>query len=91
MRLLWLLALYLGGIILLLLLNDCRVLSDASSAVHAFRNPIIPGFNPDPSITRVGKDYFLVTSTFEWFPGVPVYHSRDLCVNIRDKLIVTKH
>ncbi|KIY73876.1 glycoside hydrolase family 43 protein [Cylindrobasidium torrendii FP15055 ss-10] len=41
-------------------------------------NPIIPGFNPDPSIQRVGKDYFLVTSSFEWFPGVPVYHSTDL-------------
>ena len=43
-----------------------------------FQNPIIPGFNPDPSIQRVGDDYFLVTSTFEWFPGVPVYHSKDL-------------
>ncbi|KAJ5349587.1 Concanavalin A-like lectin/glucanase subgroup [Penicillium brevicompactum] len=41
-------------------------------------NPIIPGFNPDPSIVRVGKDFFLVTSTFEYFPGVPIYHSRDL-------------
>ncbi|KAI5803985.1 glycosyl hydrolase [Peziza echinospora] len=43
-----------------------------------FQNPIIPGFNPDPSIQRVGEDYFLVTSTFEWFPGVPIYHSKDL-------------
>lgn len=41
-------------------------------------NPIIPGFNPDPSICRVGEDYYLVTSTFEFFPGIPVYHSRDL-------------
>lgn len=39
------------------------------------RNPIIPGFNPDPSICRVGNDYFLVTSTFEFFPGIPIYHS----------------
>ncbi|KAI5791898.1 glycosyl hydrolase [Geopyxis carbonaria] len=46
--------------------------------VHAFNNPIIPGFNPDPSISRVGDDYFLVTSTFEYFPGIPLYHSRDL-------------
>jgi beta-xylosidase len=46
--------------------------------VMGFRNPILPGFNPDPSITRVGNDYFIVTSTFEWFPGVPVYHSKDL-------------
>ncbi|KAI8141343.1 glycosyl hydrolase [Fennellomyces sp. T-0311] len=41
-------------------------------------NPIIPGFNPDPSICRVGNDYYLVTSTFQFFPGVPIYHSRDL-------------
>ncbi len=43
-----------------------------------FRNPVIPGFNPDPSVCRVGNDYYLVTSTFEYFPGVPVYHSKDL-------------
>lgn len=41
-------------------------------------NPIIPGYNPDPSICRVGEDFYLVTSTFEFFPGIPVYHSRDL-------------
>ena len=41
-------------------------------------NPIIPGFNPDPSIVRVGKDYFCTTSTFEYFPGAPIYHSTDL-------------
>jgi beta-xylosidase len=41
-------------------------------------NPIIPGFNPDPTVCRVGDDYFLATSTFEYFPGVPIYHSRDL-------------
>jgi xylan 1,4-beta-xylosidase len=40
----------------------------------------VPGFNPDPSIQRVGDDYFLVTSSFEWFPGVPIYHSKDLSV-----------
>ena len=42
------------------------------------RNPILRGFNPDPSILRVGKDFFLATSTFEWFPGVQIHHSRDL-------------
>ncbi|MBO9624478.1 MAG: glycoside hydrolase family 43 protein [Sphingomonas sp.] len=42
------------------------------------RNPILPGFNPDPSICRVGDDYYIVTSTFEWFPGVQIHHSRDL-------------
>ena len=43
-----------------------------------YSNPIIPGFNPDPSICRVGNDFYVVTSTFEYFPGVPVYHSKDL-------------
>ena len=43
-----------------------------------YKNPIIPGFNPDPSICRVGDDFYLVTSTFEFFPGVPVYHSKNL-------------
>ena len=42
------------------------------------RNPILPGFNPDPSICRVGEDYYIATSTFEWFPGVQIHHSRDL-------------
>jgi xylan 1,4-beta-xylosidase len=43
-----------------------------------YQNPIIGGFHPDPSVCRVGQDYYLVTSSFEFFPGVPVYHSRDL-------------
>jgi alpha-N-arabinofuranosidase len=43
-----------------------------------FDNPILPGFYPDPSICRVGDDYYLVTSSFEYFPGVPIFHSRDL-------------
>ncbi len=42
------------------------------------RNPILPGFNPDPSIVRVGDDFYIATSTFEWFPGVQIHHSRDL-------------
>lgn len=41
-------------------------------------NPILPGFHPDPSILRVGDDYYVATSTFEWFPGVALFHSRDL-------------
>ncbi|WP_294307884.1 glycoside hydrolase family 43 protein [uncultured Sphingomonas sp.] len=41
-------------------------------------NPILPGFNPDPSIVRVGEDYYIATSTFEWYPGVQIHHSRDL-------------
>jgi xylan 1,4-beta-xylosidase len=42
------------------------------------RNPILKGFNPDPSICRVGGDYYIATSTFEWYPGVQIHHSTDL-------------
>jgi alpha-N-arabinofuranosidase len=43
-----------------------------------FHNPVLPGFYPDPSVCRVGGDYYLATSSFEYFPGVPIFHSRDL-------------
>jgi beta-xylosidase len=43
-----------------------------------FANPVIAGFHPDPSICRVGEDYYLACSSFEYFPGVPIHHSRDL-------------
>lgn len=46
---------------------------------HVMRNPIIPGFYPDPSICRVGEDFYLACSSFELYPGIPVFHSRDLC------------
>jgi len=52
-------------------------MSGATSA-HKFPNPLIPGFYPDPSILRVGEDYYLANSTFEYLPGIPVFHSRDL-------------
>lgn len=42
------------------------------------RNPVLPGFNPDPCIIRVGEYYYLATSTFEWFPGVRIHRSKDL-------------
>ncbi|MFD1146508.1 glycoside hydrolase family 43 protein [Saccharothrix hoggarensis] len=48
------------------------------SEVSFYDNPVIPGFHPDPSVCRVGDDYYLVCSSFEYFPGVPVFHSRDL-------------
>ncbi|MDB2470438.1 family 43 glycosylhydrolase, partial [Paracoccaceae bacterium] len=41
-------------------------------------NPVLPGFHPDPSFLRVGSDYYLATSTFEWYPGVRIYHSTNL-------------
>ncbi|KAK8208400.1 glycosyl hydrolase [Phyllosticta capitalensis] len=43
-----------------------------------YENPILRGFHPDPSVVRVGSDFFVVTSSFEFFPGVPIYHSTDL-------------
>ncbi len=42
------------------------------------KNPILPGFNPDPCICRKKDDYYLAVSSFEWFPAIPVYHSKDL-------------
>ena len=44
----------------------------------SFPNPLIPGFYPDPSVVKVGADYYLATSTFEYLPGIPVFHSTDL-------------
>lgn len=41
-------------------------------------NPVIKGFNPDPSFLRVGTDYYIANSTFQWFPGVQIHHSKDL-------------
>jgi len=67
-----------------LLLYSCTTNPDIPFTPHeftdavAFRNPVIKGFNPDPSICRVGDDYYVVTSSFEYFPGVPIYHSKDL-------------
>lgn len=49
-----------------------------SSAGHVYRNPVLPGFFPDPSIVRVGADYYLVSSTFQYFPSIIISHSRDL-------------
>ena len=42
------------------------------------KNPILPGFHPDPCICRKGDDFYLAVSSFEWFPGIPVYHSKDM-------------
>ncbi|KRF43739.1 glycoside hydrolase family 43 protein [Paenibacillus sp. Soil787] len=49
-----------------------------SEAKLKITNPVLPGFNPDPWMVRVGDDYYIATSTFEWFPGVAIYHSRDM-------------
>ncbi len=54
------------------------ILALASSEPDRFSNPILPGFYPDPSICRVDDTYYLVNSSFEWFPGVPIHRSKDL-------------
>lgn len=50
----------------------------AGVSSSAYENPVLRGFYPDPSVTRAGSDFYLVTSSFEYFPGVPIFHSRDL-------------
>ncbi len=50
----------------------------AQSAPETFKNPILSGFYPDPSICRVGDTYYMVNSSFEWFPGLPIHKSKDL-------------
>lgn len=57
--------------------NAFSSITDPSESV-TFKNPVIPGFFSDPSVCRAGDDYYLVNSTFEYFPGVPVFHSKDL-------------
>ncbi|GIJ80289.1 xylan 1,4-beta-xylosidase [Micromonospora phaseoli] len=52
-------------------------IADVATA-RSIRNPVLTGFHPDPSILRVDDDYYLATSTFEWYPGVRVHHSKDL-------------
>ncbi len=67
---------YLRGVcvaVLLLLGYTAKAQFDAT-----FQNPILKGFYPDPSVCRVGDDYYMVTSSFEYFPGVPIFHSKDL-------------
>ena len=53
-------------------------LANLSHAQQGYQNPIIPGFHPDPSVCRVSEDYYLVNSSFCYFPGVPLFHSKDL-------------
>jgi alpha-N-arabinofuranosidase len=68
-RLVW----YTVSVLLFISCND-----EIQPKSETYRNPIISGFAPDPSICRSGDDYYLINSTFEYFPGIPVYHSTDL-------------
>jgi alpha-N-arabinofuranosidase len=65
----------LFSVIFFLIISTCIA---AQIIPERFHNPILSGFNPDPSVCRVGDDYYLVTSSFTWFPGIPIYHSKDL-------------
>lgn len=55
-----------------------RLIEKAGKGIMKIKNPILRGFHPDPSIIRVGEDYYIATSTFEWWPGVRLHHSKDL-------------
>lgn len=65
-------------ILLLATVLLCVRMTGETLVPDSISNPIRTGFHPDPSICRVGEDYYLVTSSFTWFPGLPIYHSRDL-------------
>ncbi len=73
----------LWGMLSVLVVNLCLVvtaqpISAQEKTNFGYSNPVIPGFHPDPSVCRKDSDYYLVTSSFEYFPGVPIFHSKDL-------------
>ena len=47
-------------------------------SAQEYRNPVIPGYHPDPSVCRVGDTFYLVNSSFQYFPGVPIFQSKDM-------------
>jgi len=63
---------------LAVLILAATALAADGGRITSYRNPVIPGFYPDPSVVRVGGDFYLVNSSFEFFPGVPLFTSRDL-------------
>lgn len=60
------------------ILTGLLLLTVVAAVGQGYTNPVLPGFYPDPSVCRVGDDYYLVNSTFQYFPGIPVHHSKDL-------------
>ena len=66
---------------MMLFLGLALSLSCFSQNRQGYQNPVIPGFHPDPSICRAGDDFYLVNSSFQYFPGVPLFHSKDLIKN----------
>jgi xylan 1,4-beta-xylosidase len=67
----------MNRIFLFLLLAHFSFLGKAQMTTH-YTNPILAGFYPDPSICRVGDDYYIVNSSFAYYPGLPIFHSKDL-------------
>jgi xylan 1,4-beta-xylosidase len=63
---------------ILVALLAAQVRAEEAPAARTFQNPILSGCYPDPSLCGVGSDYYIVNSTFEYFPGVPIFHSKDL-------------
>ena len=61
-----------------MILDEVRTATTDEVRTGGYTNPVVKGFHPDPSVCAVGEDYYLVNSTFQYFPGVPVFHSRDL-------------
>jgi xylan 1,4-beta-xylosidase len=68
----------LNRVIYIILLYSALFCISSTQERKEFNNPILAGFYPDPSICRVGSDYYLVNSTFSYFPGIPIFHSKDL-------------
>jgi alpha-N-arabinofuranosidase len=58
--------------------GDDPIYRDLSVSLNEFINPINSGFYPDPSIVRAGDDYYMIHSSFSYFPGIPIFHSKDL-------------
>ncbi len=58
--------------------NKVKEITNFGGEPEAYDNPILAGYHPDPTICRKGDDYYLINSSFEWYPGIPIYHSKDL-------------
>ncbi|WP_262384667.1 family 43 glycosylhydrolase [Paenibacillus terrae] len=59
-------------------------------ATLRYTNPVVPGFYPDPSAIRAGEDYYMAASSFEYMPGLPIFHSRNLIMRNRALEVVSK-
>lgn len=69
---------WVGGFLLAVVVSSLWLSPACAQSAHGFTNPILAGFYPDPSICRAGDDFYMVNSTFSYYPGIPVSHSKDL-------------